>query len=122
MVVVSEQAEWAVEEFGAADLGDQRRRARLVELATARGSRPQASLPQACEDPALLKAAYRFFANDAIEPDAIVASHVRATLARVDAVERVLAVQDTTELDWTAHPATTGLGMLSTVRQRGLRR
>ena len=115
MVTVSEESVWALDEFGGAELGDERRTARLVELATVLGSRPQA-----CEDPALLKAAYRFFANDAIAPDAIVASHVRATLARVDAVERVLAVQDTTELDWTAHPATTGLGMLSTVRQRGL--
>lgn len=57
MVVAIEDAEWAVGEFGAADLGDERRRARLVELATVLGRRPQTSLPQACEDPALLKAA-----------------------------------------------------------------
>ncbi len=120
MVTAIEESMWALDEFGEADLGDERRTARLVELATVRGNRPQASLPQACEDPALLKAAYRFFENDAIAPDAIVDSHVQATLARVDAVERVLAVQDTTELDWTAHPATTGLGMLSTAQQRGL--
>jgi len=50
----------------------------------------------------------------------MVDSHVQATLERVAVVERVLAVQDTTELDWTAHPATTGLGMLSTAQQRGL--
>ncbi len=120
MVTAIEESMWALDEFGEADLGDERRTARLVELATVLGNRPQASLPQACEDPALLKAAYRFFENDAIAPDAIVDSHVQATLARVDAVERVLAVQDTTELDWTAHPATTGLGMLSTAQQRGL--
>ena len=120
MVAPSEEAEWALREFGGAALGDARRTERLVELATVLGTRPQASLPQACEDPARLKAAYRFFANDAIEPEAIVASHVQATLARVGTVERVLAVQDTTQLDWTAHPATTGLGMLSTERQRGL--
>ncbi len=120
MVAISAEADWAVEELGAAELGDHRRRARLVELATVLGSRPQASLPQACDDPARLKAAYRFFANEAIAPDAIVASHVQATLARVEAVDVVLAVQDTTQLDWSAHPATTGLGMLSTERQRGL--
>ncbi len=48
------------------------------------------------------------------------ASHVQATVARVETVERVLAVQDTPQLDWSAHPATTGVGMLSTERQRGL--
>jgi len=120
MVATSADAEWALTEFGGAALGDARRTERLVELATVLGSRPQASLPQACEDPARLKAAYRFFANDAIAPAAIVASHVQATLARVETVERVLAVQDTTQLDWSAHAATTGLGMLSTERQRGL--
>lgn len=120
MVAPSAEAEWALTEFGGAELGDARRTARLVELARVLGSRPQASLPQACEDAARLKAAYRFFANDAVAPEAIVASHVQATLARVETVERVLAVQDTTQLDWSAHPATTGLGMLSTEQQRGL--
>ncbi len=120
MVAVSAEAAWAVVEFGAADVGDHRRRARLVELATVLGSRPQASLPQACDDTARLKAAYRFFANAAIAPDALMASPVQATLARVEAVDVVLAVQDTTQLDWSAHPATTGLGMLRTERQRGL--
>jgi hypothetical protein len=62
-------------------------------------------LPQACDDPARLKAAYRFFGNAAIEPAAIVDSHVQATLERVAAVERVLAVQDTTHLDWSAERA-----------------
>ena len=41
-------------------------------------------------------------------------------MAQVETVDIVLAVQDTTQLDWTAHPAITGLGLLSTERQRGL--
>ncbi len=57
MVVALEQAEGAGDEVEGAEWGDERRTARLVELATVRGSRPQASLPQACADPALLKAA-----------------------------------------------------------------
>src|SRR5437588_567677 len=101
MVATMEDADWAVTEFGGAELGDRRRTERLVRLATALGSRPQASLPQACDDPALLKAAYRFFENEAIEPAAIVDSHVQATLGRIDLVDRVLAVQDTTHLDGT---------------------
>ncbi len=63
-MAMSEEADWAVEEVGAADVGDRRRRARVVEVATVLGSRPQASLPQAslpqaCDDPARLKAALR---------------------------------------------------------------
>ncbi len=51
---------WAEEAFGAAALGDVRRTARLVQLAAALGAQPQAALPQAIEEPALRKAAYRF--------------------------------------------------------------
>jgi hypothetical protein len=56
-------ATWAEDEFGDADLGDVRRTARLVQLATMLGAQPNASLPAASDDPAALKAAYRFFAT-----------------------------------------------------------
>jgi hypothetical protein len=46
---------------------------------------------------------------------------VRATSDRLAQVPRGLAVQDTTELDWTAHPATTGLGPLAPPAHQGLR-
>ena len=57
-------ATWAETEFGEADLGDVRRTARLVQLATMLGAQPTASLPAAAPDWADLKAAYRFFDND----------------------------------------------------------
>jgi len=111
---------WAVTEFADADLGDARRTQRLVELATVFAQRPGASLPEACGNRAMLKAAYRFFDNEAIDPQAILESHVLATSDRLAHVPRVLAVQDTTELDWTAHPATTGLGPLAHPAHQGL--
>ena len=111
---------WAVTEFAEAELGDLRRTQRLVELATVLAQRPGASLPEACGDRATLKAAYRFFDNAAIDPQNLLDSHVDATLPRLAAVPLVLAVQDTTELDWTAHPATTGLGPLGHSAHRGL--
>jgi hypothetical protein len=112
--------DWAVTEFGDADLGDARRTARLVHLASVLGAQPTASLPDATDDPATLKAAYRFFDNAAVDPAQILASHVQATIARLRQVPLVLAVQDTTYLDWTDHPATTGLGPLVSVHQQGL--
>jgi Transposase DNA-binding len=111
---------WAETEFGQADLGDARRTARLVQLASVLGAQPTASLPDATDDLATLKAAYRFFDNDAVEPAQILASHLQATTARLRQVPLVLAVQDTTYLDWSAHPATTGLGPLVTAHQQGL--
>jgi hypothetical protein len=113
-------ATWAKEEFGEADLGDVRRNARLVQLASVLGAQPSASLPDATDDPATLKAAYRFFANDYVRADAILASHIQSTIRRIQAVERVLALQDTTYLDWTDHPCTTGLGPLASPSHQGL--
>ncbi len=110
---------WAEEEFGEAELKDRRRTARLVELARVLGEHPSQSLPEACGDPARVKAAYRFFANEGVESAAMLASHVAATTGRVAGERVVLAVQDTTSLDYTAHPATTGLGVLNDVKHQG---
>jgi hypothetical protein len=111
---------WAVTEFAEADLNDERRTQRLVEIATVLAQQPGASFPEACSDRAMLKATYRFFDNEAIEPEAILGSHEEATRSRLAEMPLVLAVQDTTELDWTHHPATQGLGPLSGAEQQGL--
>src|SRR4029434_4707337 len=74
---------WAVSEFADAELGDGRRTKRLVELAGVLAQHPTAALPEACGDDAMLNAAYRFFANDAIEPQDILLSHLEATYGRL---------------------------------------
>ena len=117
---MGEPASWAEEEFGAAELGDVRRTARLVQLASVLGAQPQASLPQATEDPAQLKAAYRFFSSHYIQAEAVLASHVHATQRRMQAVPLVLAVQDTSLLDYSHYPHTEGLGPLASPKQQGL--
>ena len=68
----------------------------------------------------MLTAASRFFANDAIEPQDVLSSPVEATYSRLAKVPLVLAVQETTEVDWTGHPATTGLGPLGHTACQGL--
>jgi len=120
---MSSQAEdinWAVHEFADAELGDVRRTKRLVELAHVLAQHPTAALPEACGDGAMLKAAYRFFSNDDIAPQDVLSSHIESTYSRLDKVPLVLAVQDTTEVDWTGHPATTGLGPLGHTACQGL--
>jgi hypothetical protein len=111
---------WAVNEFADAELGDPRRMKRIVELAATLAQHPTASLPEACGNGAMLKAAYRFFSNDAIEPQDFLQSHIEATYSRLCQVPLVLAVQDTTEVDWTSHPATQGLGPLGHTACQGL--
>lgn len=111
---------WAAEELRAVDLGDPRRNRRLIQLVEALAAHPAASLPEACPSWAATKAAYRFWDNPHISPAAIRAAHTRTTANALAAHDTVLVIQDTTELDFTAHPHTRGLGPLAHRYCRGL--
>lgn len=102
--------QWAQAEFGSAELGDARRTARLVQLARQLAECPEASLPQALNNTAALKAAYRFFDNAEIAHERILASHVRSSVDRMRGQPVILAVQDTTLIDYSGHLDTEGLG------------
>jgi hypothetical protein len=119
-ITITTTESWAEEEFQNANLGDVRRTERLIEMATTLGENPTASLPEACCDAADLKATYRFFDNNNISPDEILKSHTLASINRLAEHPIILAVQDTTYLDWTAHPATDGLGPLASEFRQGL--
>ena len=108
------EEDWAQVEFGAAELGDARRTARLVRLAHQLGERPEASLPQALEDDAALKAAYRLFDNAEVAHEKVLAPHVVSSIRRMQGQAVILAVQDTTFIDYSTHRATEGLGPLHT--------
>lgn len=111
-------SDWAIEEFGAADLGDARRTARLVTLARQLARSPHCSFPQALSQ-AQLKAAYRFFDNDGVDTDGILSAHIGQTLGRMRDLPVVLAVQDSTEYNLTHLPATQGVGYCSHRHVRG---
>jgi len=109
--------DWADEEFGLAELGDQRRLDRLLIIARDFYARPQASVPQACQSRAKTKAAYRFFDERKHSMEKILTPHYESTQQRVKQEKIVLAVQDSTSLKYSTHPATEGLGSLSTNQQ-----
>jgi hypothetical protein len=109
---LGDDEDWAQAELGAAELGDARRTARLVRLVRQLAERPEASLPQALEEPAALKAAYRFFDNADIAHEKILAAHVVSSIHRMQGQSVVLAVQDTTFIDYSTHWATQDLGPL----------
>ena len=111
-------ADWAQQEFAHAQLPDPRLVQRLITVATDFAQHPTAPLPQACGSWAKTKAAYRFFDNDAVQPQAILQAHVQATLRRVRSEPIVLCVQDTTSLNYSTHPHTQGLGPISNNRDK----
>ncbi len=103
-------SDWAEEEFGLAQVGDQRRKSRLLIVARDLYNRPQANIPEACQSRAKTKAAYRFFEHQDTHMEKILASHYEATLNRARQEKVVLAVQDTTSLNYSTHHKTMGLG------------
>jgi len=66
---------WAEVELGEAELGDERRTQRAVEIVAARAKRPEASLPGSLGDSSEVKAGYRFYENEEVEASAILSAH-----------------------------------------------
>jgi hypothetical protein len=111
-------AQWAQNEFGFAQLGDQRRNKRLVNIAEHLAANPCGLLPQAFEDWAELKAAYRFFGQRGVSFERVMAPHVERTRQACRQPGEYLLIEDTTALDYSRHGATGGLGVLG-IRGRG---
>lgn len=112
-VEVRGSCDWAEEEFGNANLGDLRLTIRLREMARDFYANPRANIPQACQSRARTKAAYRFLDNKASTMETIQSSHYQSTVNRIREEEVVLAIQDTTSLNYSLHPATENLGPIS---------
>jgi len=112
-VVVREAEDWAEEEFGGCQLGDERLEERLFTIARDFYARPMANVPQACSSRAKTKAAYRFLDHKETTMEKLLEGHYQATERRVSKKAVVLAVQDTTSLNYSAHRAMEGIGPIS---------
>jgi len=103
--------DWAEREWGRAPLGDARLIQRLITIGRDRYARPQASIPQTCDgNRAKTKAAYRFFDNESATLKNLITPHIEATTERIAKEKIVLAIQDTTTLNYTTLKDTENLG------------
>ena len=111
-----DDAHWAEQEFGGAPLGDKRLERRLVMSAGLQATDPtQAFTRVAKEDWPALKGYYRLIdqpAESEVTPHNILAPHRERTVQRMRAQRTVLCIQDGTDLNFTSHPMTEGLGVL----------
>jgi hypothetical protein len=80
-------------------------------------SQPSQSIPQACGAFSQAKAAYRFFANDAVPPALLLEAHWEQTRRRAAAEPVVLIAQDTTSLTYGPRA---GLGLVGGEEANGL--
>ena len=112
---------WTATELHDLDLGDKRLKKRAAHILEALLKAPQCSLPKACQSWSSTLAVYRFFWNEAVSHEALMASHFEATECRIRQQDSpvILCIQDTTELDFNGQD-TEGLGRLSYDSQRGM--
>jgi hypothetical protein len=108
-------ADWAEQEFGGLKAWDARLKTRLYHLARDFWGHAQSrSLSRRCAQRAATVAAYRFFQNPRINMPILLDAHRQAVIDRMRAHSVVLVPQDTTSLNYTAHPGTEGLGPIGT--------
>jgi hypothetical protein len=104
---------WASRIAGYADLADERLNTRLGLILTAFTARPSDSIPQASSASSQAQATYRFIANERIDPDDLLQPLVDATSDASRGLKTILAVQDTTSLNFSTLSTTKGLGPLN---------
>lgn len=110
-----------VEELSGSQFGDQRLSKRLCKIADGLSAKPNMSIPAATNGRAEMEAAYRFFDNEKVTPEAILEPHVAATRQRIRQTDVALLVQDTTELDLTRpQQQVDGAGPIECESRRGV--
>ena len=108
---INNPEDWVEKELGRVGFYDDRLKLRLYNITRDLFSNPGTLVPQASNGiKAKAKAAYRFFSNPKVEMNKILKPHIETTIDRIKEHNVVLAVQDTTSVNYTSHPKTEGLG------------
>ena len=108
---------WVDDEFGEVDFGHAVSEQRLRHIVRRKAQNPAASYAQCCAgNRHELKAYYRFMGNrrEQICEEGILAAHCRRTVGRMKGSRRVLAIQDSTDLDFSERLHCNGLGVIGT--------
>jgi len=114
-----QQSKWAEVEFAGVSFGDKRINTRLIKLADDLSRMPMAPINQASSDWNATKAAYRLFQNDRVEYKKILEPHIANTVNRLKNHNMVLAIQDTSDIDYTSHKTASGLGSIGDNGSKG---
>jgi hypothetical protein len=110
--------QWAQNEFGGAQLGDERLSKRLVDSARIQAEMPAEAFSGAAQGNwALVKGYYRMIDKPddcAITMEAILAPHRERTVQRMLAQQTVLCIQDGSDLNYNSLAQCEGLGVIGT--------
>jgi hypothetical protein len=114
------QPDWVEHELATARVYDGRLRRRMYQVTRSFAAQSQALVPQASNGSAAeTKGTYRFFKNRRVTMDALLKGHTEASIERASQQSVVLAVQDTTFLNYTAN-SPEGAGPIGPTKDVGL--
>lgn len=102
--------DWADQNFGTCELGDERRTKRAVTIARGMVLRAAASIPMQAQTTKDSKAAYRFFDTTGVTFSTLATPHWKLTRQAMAAHSRVLVIQDSTALSFSGREEVEGLG------------
>jgi hypothetical protein len=104
---------WVDAEFGKVDLGHEDRNERFLRIVTAKAQQPSAPYTECfAGNRHELKAYYRFIDSktEKVNPESMLQGHRERTIGRMKKCQRVLGIQDTTDLDFSERLHCNGLG------------
>ena len=104
---------WAARIANHAELADQRLNTRLGMVITTLAAKPCDSIPQATSSCSQAQATYRFFSNQRIDFDDLLQPIADTTIDFCRGLPTLLAVQDSSSLNYSTLTSTTGLGPLN---------
>jgi hypothetical protein len=102
-------------------LGDRRRKKRLISIVENLASQFSTIVLQASVNLAAASATYDFWNSPYFHPSDLIAAQAKSTVERIKEHPIVLAVQDTTSLDFTTQKAKKGMGYLDCKTSFGLK-
>lgn len=108
---------WSKEEFKTINFGDKRIDKRFQKVSEELSLAPSSPINQACGGWGDTKAAYRLFDNKKVKKELIFEEHQKLTQERIKSHNIVLAIQDTTYLNYTNHEKKEGIGPIGTKEQ-----
>lgn len=111
---------WAKKTFGPSQLKDIRRTGRAVKAATLMADNVWASLPAQMHTWKDVIALYRLLDEPDVTFESLIQPHWQQTREQIETKPVVLLVQDTTEIDLSHHPKTSGLGPIGKGTTSGL--
>ncbi len=101
---------WVIQELDSLEIDDIRLEKRIKHLLSTLSHSPGESIPVSCRTWSETKAAYRCFSSDKVTADKIMAPHKEKIIERTQQFERVLVLQDTTELNYSGQKKKQGVG------------